>query len=353
MAITYYVDWLPGSDFVSPGNTIEFTLEIGAPGADGPAGPNSITRATSTNFTPGTAFIAGAAGVCPLVFGSGLTVTSEAEISTGLITYTVTSDGASAGMAIGGAVTDGTPGRVLLVGTGPVLDDDPGLVFDTTAGKLKVLSPAGTPGTDELHIYHDGANGWLENKDSAGNAHLYLRLAGGEYAALKRSAGMEVAPTGTPRYLLQDSTKRMGSGVKLGWSSATNPNSAANDTEFARAAAKVVSLENGGTLRSIPLTPAQITSNQNNYAPGVARFYRLSTDASRNVTGLSVSQVDGQECEVWNVGSNAIVLKHQDALSTAANRFICTGAADITLAADEIALLRYDSTTSRWRVRKV
>ena len=75
--------------------------------------------------------------------------------------------------------------------------------------------------------------------------------------------------------------------------------------------------------------------------------------SSRTVTGLSVSQVSGQECEIWNVGSNALVLAHQSASSTAANRFVCTGAADITLAADEVALLRYDSATSRWRVRKV
>ena len=142
----------------------------------------------------------------------------------------------------------------------------------------------------------------------------------------------------------------------IGWGAATNP-SATLDTALARAAAKVVGLTDGssggGTLRSVPLTPAQITAGQNDYAPGVARFYRLSTDAARTITGLSVSQVDGQECELWNVGGNNIVLAHQSASSTAANRFICTGAADITLAADEIALLRYDGTTSRWRVRKV
>lgn len=113
---------------------------------------------------------------------------------------------------------------------------------------------------------------------------------------------------------------------------------------------------NGAAIASIPYTPAQLTADVHNYNPGsagAARYFRLSSDASRNVTGLAFSQSDGLECEIWNVGSFNIVLKHQDANSTAANRFICTGAADITLAADEIALLRYDSTTTRWRVRKV
>lgn len=128
------------------------------------------------------------------------------------------------------------------------------------------------------------------------------------------------------------------------------------DTALARSLAKVIGLTDGstagGTLSSVPLTPAQITANQDNYAPGVARYYRLSTDASRNITGLSCSQVTGQECEVWNVGSFDIVLKH-DVTSTAANRFLCTAGADITLAANEVALLRYDGTTARWRVRKI
>lgn len=107
------------------------------------------------------------------------------------------------------------------------------------------------------------------------------------------------------------------------------------------------------TIAAAPRTPAQITTDQNDYNPGTGWFYRLSTDASRALTGLGVGQVDGQAAEVWNVGANNLVLAHQSASSAAANRFICTGAADITLAADEVALLRYDAAASRWRVRKV
>lgn len=132
------------------------------------------------------------------------------------------------------------------------------------------------------------------------------------------------------------------------------------DAALGRASAKVIELNNGtlggagATFRSVPLTPTQIAANQNDYAPGVAMLYRLSSDASRNITGLSCSQVDGQVIEsICNVGSFNIVLTHQDAASTAANRFICTGAANITLAPNEEARAWYDGTTSRWRVSKL
>lgn len=109
----------------------------------------------------------------------------------------------------------------------------------------------------------------------------------------------------------------------------------------------------GAATRSIPLTPTTIAANQNDYNPGVARYYRLSASFPVSITGLAIAQVDGQESEIWNVGAANITLSHQSASSTAANRFICTGGADIVLAADEIALCRYDATTSRFRIRKV
>lgn len=117
--------------------------------------------------------------------------------------------------------------------------------------------------------------------------------------------------------------------------------------------------DNGGSdrvdvtaeVKTVSLTPAQIVANTNDYAPGRANFYRLSSDASRDVTGL-VAGAAGEARTAVNVGTQNIVLKHQNAGSAAANRFLCGGAADITLAADEIAMLWYDATTARWRVVK-
>jgi len=253
------------------------------------------------------------------------------------------SGSASGGMEIGGAVTSGTSGRVLYVGAGPVLAQDAGLTYD--------------PATDTLSTKIVRLPASASAVALAGGVDLDS-ASPGTTGVQYYSGNLEIFASGTAALVLTPSVReyRVPSNYFFCWASVTS-NFAPADTAVGRAAAKVVGLSDrstaGATLSSVPITPSQITSNQNNYAPGVARYYRLSTDASRDITGLSCSQVSGQECEIWNVDANNIVLKHQDANSTAANRFICTGAADITLAADEVALLRYDSTSSRWRVRKV
>lgn len=97
------------------------------------------------------------------------------------------------------------------------------------------------------------------------------------------------------------------------------------------------------------ISPAQITSDQDDYAPtgfSTASVLRLNTDASRNITGLAGGS-DGRTVFIHNVGSFSIILKDESASSTAANRFALTS--DMTLAADAAILLQYDATSSRWR----
>ncbi len=105
------------------------------------------------------------------------------------------------------------------------------------------------------------------------------------------------------------------------------------------------------TFSTPALSPAQITADTNNYAPGTGWFIRLSSDASRNLTGL-VAGVDGQVFEIWNVGTNNIVLQDESSTtaSTAANRFLTSTAADLTVAPKGCARGRYDTTSARWRV---
>ena len=104
-----------------------------------------------------------------------------------------------------------------------------------------------------------------------------------------------------------------------------------------------------GRFRASPLSPAEITANQNNYNPGTNGVWRLSSDASRTITGIS-GPVAGDYLEIINVGSNDIVLANESASSTAGNRIITGLGADLTLNAGEWARLWYDSTSSRWRV---
>ncbi|MDX1555209.1 MAG: hypothetical protein R3212_04215 [Xanthomonadales bacterium] len=100
------------------------------------------------------------------------------------------------------------------------------------------------------------------------------------------------------------------------------------------------------------ISPPQITVNTNDYEPtgfDDAEVLRLSTDASRNLTGAKADPTRIRKT-IINVGSNDLVIKHQDAGSLATNRFLNFTGADITLGADDWAHLFYDVVTQRWRV---
>lgn len=109
------------------------------------------------------------------------------------------------------------------------------------------------------------------------------------------------------------------------------------------------------TLGTGESTPTQITSNQNDYstsdvANGIpVGVLRLSSDASRDITGFASGDTN-RRLLIFNVGTNNIVLKHQNSSSLAVNRIITQTAGDLILAADDATQLYYDSTTQRWRV---
>ena len=103
---------------------------------------------------------------------------------------------------------------------------------------------------------------------------------------------------------------------------------------------------------NVTTTPAQITGNQNDYALAIstADIFRISSDAARNITGITAGLFDGHAILLRNVGSFAITLKHQDSASAAANRLISPWAGDVVISANSSMLLMYDSTLSRWVV---
>jgi hypothetical protein len=107
----------------------------------------------------------------------------------------------------------------------------------------------------------------------------------------------------------------------------------------------------GGPLKlSGDITPAQLTADTNDWAPtglATAAVIRASTDASRNLTGLT-GGADGRLLYLANVGAQDLVLKDESASSAAANRFALT--ADLTLTPDMVVALLYDGTSSRWRL---
>lgn len=358
-------------------------------GGTGPAGPNSISTGTGCPFAAKSVVASQGTKVVPMSLGVGFNVvgnfpltqyTASVQIGTaacslsGLLvgngsnvsaiafpgggTTFLRDDGTFAappsggGMTVGNTVTGGTAGRVLYVGAGPVLAEDDGTAALT-------VGPRTVQGNSTVRGTAGNSNGTaVFTVRSRLNDRNMLVVGDNDYTAM---GGLRLGSDQGSGFVTKMGTTnetewRFAADAFFTWTG-SSAWASGTDTGLKRAAARVVGLTDsgggGGTLSSPPLTPAQITADQNDYAPGAARFYRLSTNASRNLTGLSVSQVDGQECEVWNVGANAVVLKHQNAGSSAANRFVCTGAADVTLAADEVALLRYDATSGRWRVRKV
>jgi hypothetical protein len=99
------------------------------------------------------------------------------------------------------------------------------------------------------------------------------------------------------------------------------------------------------------ITPAQITADQNDYAPANAinaRTWRVSSDASRTITGITAG-FSGQTVVLINVGAQDIVLANQSGSSVAANRLITGTGGNVTMQTLESAILWYDSVDSRWR----
>lgn len=94
-------------------------------------------------------------------------------------------------------------------------------------------------------------------------------------------------------------------------------------------------------------TPAQITSNQNNYAIGDYDVLRISSNAARTVTGLAEG-LRGRFLFLFNVGAFTITLSHQSASSLAANRFKFSAAADYSLTAGAAVAIYYDDVQARW-----
>lgn len=93
---------------------------------------------------------------------------------------------------------------------------------------------------------------------------------------------------------------------------------------------------------------ASINANTDDWAPtglSGASVIRVTTDASRNLTGIT-GGADGRVLVLLNVGSFPLVLM-DDATSTATNRFQLNS--DYTLLPDTGVVLQYDSTSTRWR----
>lgn len=107
----------------------------------------------------------------------------------------------------------------------------------------------------------------------------------------------------------------------------------------------------GAHKDSTQSTPAQITSDQNNYNPSsvvcsTSTTLLINSDAARSITGIAGGAA-GCDLFLVNNGSFTISLKDASASSTAGNRFDLGG--DFSLLSKSAAHLKYDANASRWR----
>ena len=100
------------------------------------------------------------------------------------------------------------------------------------------------------------------------------------------------------------------------------------------------------------ISPAQIAANTDDYNPtglATARILRLTTDASRNLTGIvAPNPIMSQVLTICNVGSFDLVLAH-NSTSTLTNRLFLAGSANLTLTPHKSITMFYDTVTARWR----
>jgi hypothetical protein len=95
-------------------------------------------------------------------------------------------------------------------------------------------------------------------------------------------------------------------------------------------------------------TPAQITADQNDYDPGAYDLLRLTTDATRTITGIA-GGYPGRSIWLTNTGSFDYLLSNQNASSTATNRIVGPYGGDVLVKPGRSVELIYDGTTGRWR----
>jgi hypothetical protein len=82
----------------------------------------------------------------------------------------------------------------------------------------------------------------------------------------------------------------------------------------------------------------------------VATVLRISTDASRNLTGLYNPDIGKSRFLLLiNVGGFDLVLKH-NVTSTEQYRFACPGSVDLTLQSSDSVWVYYDKRSGNWRV---
>ncbi len=109
-----------------------------------------------------------------------------------------------------------------------------------------------------------------------------------------------------------------------------------------------------GNLRAATVGKGFVNGDNNNVSLSEGMIQRVSgPTAAFTVTGMVTSEgvnQDGDWIILQNATSQIMTIKHENASSAAANRFLTPIVADINFNAGSNVMFLYDSTTARWRM---
>lgn len=268
--------------------------------------------------------------------------------------------------SMGGASAQQTEGRV---GTTAVLP-----AYEINGNKAVPVGAVVYVWIDADHLSYSffwpglGAAPAVQRPASFSTSQNNLNLAAGDLWMLSSSApvnitGVVAGPVGTVKTLVNDGSSPITLVFQSTSSDAANRFYTSTQTSYTIQPCASVEIVYGkqtdtrwgivtGPMpgSSVPLRPAQITTNQAGFAPGTATTVSITTDASRNLFGI-VPGSDGQLLEIINTGSNPLVLVNESVSATAPEYRILTPlGTDVTLSAKQGVQLFYDAISARWRV---
>lgn len=110
----------------------------------------------------------------------------------------------------------------------------------------------------------------------------------------------------------------------------------------------VANMGNGSTTQ----ITTTVTGTQNNFAPALAGDTQITVNNASDVTftGMTGCTISGQQVTFVSIGSGNVFFTHQDAGSTAGNRFINFATTGTTPLNQGVARFTCDATASRWRM---
>src|SRR5690606_7860710 len=82
-----------------------------------------------------------------------------------------------------------------------------------------------------------------------------------------------------------------------------------------------------------------------------SRIVRYNSTGFHFVRGIvSTGFADGSIIEIWNIGTSAFNIEHDDITAASANRVLTPNSNSFRVSINGAVILRYDGTSSRWRI---